>query len=129
MKFLCLAYGAEKDWVALSKDEQASLLAQDDVMRVRGDLVAAVASTVTTVRSWDGTPKTSDAPYPGLPAPLAGFGIIEANDLEEAIRLVANTPCARARGAVELRPIVMLNEWQTGEPNSTAGTELRTGIR
>ena len=26
MKYLCLAYGAEKDWKALSADEQAALL-------------------------------------------------------------------------------------------------------
>jgi hypothetical protein len=37
---------------------------------------------------------------------LAGFSLIEAADLEEAIRLVADTPCARAKGAVELWPVV-----------------------
>ena len=42
MKFLCLAYGAEKDWKALTKDEQDALLAQDDVLRKPGALMAAV---------------------------------------------------------------------------------------
>ena len=46
MKFLCLAYGAEKDWKALTKDEQDALLAQDDVLRKRGALMAAVAPEV-----------------------------------------------------------------------------------
>jgi len=39
------------------------------------------------------------------PPPLAGFGVIDAADLDEAIRLVEGTPCARAKGAVELWPI------------------------
>jgi hypothetical protein len=109
VKFLCLAYGAEKDWLALSKPEQDELLAQDEVLRARGSLVAAVEQGVTTVRAWDGTPSLSDLPFAPLPAPLAGFGVIEAADLDEAIALVAKTPCARAGGAVELRAIVALN--------------------
>jgi len=109
MKFLCLAYGAEPDWLALSKQEQDELLAQDDVLRSRGSLVAAVEQNVTTVRAWDGTPSLSNEPFAPLPAPLAGFGVIAAVDLAEAIALVANTPCARAGGAVELRPIAAIN--------------------
>jgi hypothetical protein len=42
--------------------------------------------------------------------PLAGFGIIEAADLNEAIALVKDTPCARAGGAVEIRAITAMNE-------------------
>ena len=109
VKYLCLAYGAEQDWLALSKQEQDDLLAQDEVLRSRGSLVAAVAPSVTTVRAWDGTPALSNEPFAQLRAPLAGFGVIEAADLAEAIALVANTPCARAGGAVELRPIAAIN--------------------
>lgn len=111
MKFLCLAYGEEKDWVALSEKEQRALLAQDDVLRQRGDIVAAVAQTPTVVRAWDGTPNTTEGPFAASTAPLAGFGVIEAADLDEAIRLVKDTPCARAGGAVELRPITQINDF------------------
>ncbi len=48
MKFLCLAYGAEKDWKALTKQEQETLLAQDEMLRRRGVLMAAVQATATT---------------------------------------------------------------------------------
>jgi hypothetical protein len=44
----------EKDWNALSNTEQDELLAQDEVLRARGDLVAAVGEA-TTLRAWDGT--------------------------------------------------------------------------
>ena len=36
--------------------------------------------------------------------PLAGFSIIEADSLDEVVQLVADTPCARAKGAIEIRP-------------------------
>jgi len=105
MLFLCLAYGDEKDWKALSKEEQDALLAQDEVLRGRGATMASVHPTVTTVRAWDGTPTMSSAPVGNASPPLAGFSILEAESVEEAVRLVANTPCARAKGAIEIRPI------------------------
>jgi hypothetical protein len=110
MKYLCLAYGDEKDWIALSKSEQDELLAQDEVIRRRGALMAAVRLTVTTVRAWDGTPKTTEGPFAESRAPLAGFSIIEADSLDEVVQLVAGTPCARAKGAIEIRPILAIND-------------------
>ena len=110
MKYLCLAYGNERDWERLDKQEQDELLAQDEVLRQRGDIVAAVATTATTVRAWDGTPTTTSETFAHTKAPLAGFSIIEAPTLDEAVRLVADTPCARAKGAVELRPIDQIND-------------------
>ena len=38
-------------------------------------------------------------------SPLAGFSIIEAEDVDEVVRLVSNTPCARAEGVIEIRPL------------------------
>lgn len=37
--------------------------------------------------------------------PVAGFAVIEARDVEEAVRLVSGTPCAVARGVVEVWPL------------------------
>lgn len=105
MKFLCLAYGREEDWNEFSQQEQQSLLAQDEVLRARGDYVAAVEPTVTTVTNWNGIPQTNNEPLSNSRAPLAGFSIIEAANLDEAIQLITNTPCARAKGAVEVRPL------------------------
>jgi hypothetical protein len=109
MKYLCLAYGSEKDWKALTESEQTALLAQDDALRERGDLVAAVGLEVTAVRSWNGTSVTSEGSLANSRLPLAGFGIIEAADMNEAVQLVAHTPCARAKGVVEVRPITVMN--------------------
>jgi hypothetical protein len=106
VKFLCLAYGSEEDWNALNADEQHALLAQDEVLRERGDYVAAVHDEVVTVRNPDGTTIRSYDPFARSYLPLAGFGIIEAESIDEAVRLVENSPCARAKGAVELRRLM-----------------------
>ena len=105
MKFLCLAYGREEDWVKLSGQEQQSLLAQDEVLRKRGDVVTAVEPTITTVTNHDGILITTDESFAKSNAPLAGFSVVEADKLDEAIELISNTPCARANDAVEIRPV------------------------
>jgi hypothetical protein len=69
-------------------------------------------SAETTVRAWGGKPTTTDGAFADSKAPLAGFSIIEAADLDEVIRLVAGTPCARAKGAIEIRPIMAINDFE-----------------
>ena len=103
MKFLCLAYGDEDGWNSLTESEKQEVLAQDAVIRNRGDLMAAVHTQVTSVRKWGGNRAVTGAPYAQHPLPLAGFAVIEAGSLNEVIDLVANTPCARARGVIEIR--------------------------
>lgn len=109
MKYLVLAYGAEADWKELTADRQAELLKADAVMVARGDTVGAVENAATTVTAPDGELTVTTGTFASSRAPLAGFGVIEAADLDEAVRLVADTPCVRAKGAVELRPIMGLN--------------------
>ena len=106
MKFLCLAYGSEKDWLALTPQEQDELLAQDAVLRDRGAIMSAVETNVTTVTAWDGSPQARNGSFAKSSVPLAGFSIIEAADIDEAVQLVAGTPCARAKGAIEIRPLL-----------------------
>src|SRR5690349_20740847 len=104
MKFLCLAYGDEAGWQSLTADEQRDALAHDQVIRDRGNLMSAVKPVVTSVRNWDGRLDVSDAPSSASGLPLAGFAVIEADSVEAVIALVKDTPCARARGVIEIRP-------------------------
>jgi hypothetical protein len=103
MKFLCLAFGDEAGWNSLTDAEKAEVLTQDDVIRSRGATMSAVRPQVTFVRNWEKKLEVSKQPHAaGLP--LAGFSIIEAEDLDEVVKMVANTPCARARGVIEIHP-------------------------
>lgn len=103
MKFLCLAYGDEAGWDSLSDAEKAEVLAQDEVIRSRGATLSAVRPQVTSVRNWDKKLEITHQPVVAC-LPLAGFSIIDADSIEEVVELVANTPCARARGVIEVRP-------------------------
>lgn len=104
MKFLCLAYGSEAGWNSLTDDEKRDVLAHDAVIRDRGNLMAAVQTRVTSVKNWDGNLEVTDTSHANFDLPLAGFSVIEADSVEEVVGLVANTPCARARGVIEIRP-------------------------
>jgi hypothetical protein len=105
MRFLCLAYGNEEDWKALSEEQRRELLAGDDVLRRRGATVAVVGGP-TVVTAGDGSTTTRSTPYAEAPAPLVGFSLVEAEDIDEVVLLVAATPCAVAGGAIEVRPLV-----------------------
>lgn len=109
MKFLCLAYGGEAGWNRLSASDKDEVLAADAAIRARGDLMSAVRAEVSTVTNWDGDVRISGTPYAQHSLPLAGFSVVEADTLEEVIRLVAKTPCARAEGYIEIRAL-----WDTG---------------
>ncbi len=103
MKFLCLAYGDEAGWNSLSDGEKQEVLSNDKVILDRGDLMSAVQPKVTTVRNWDEELEIKDEPFAKNELPLAGFSVIEANSVEDVIELVKNTPCARAKGMIEIR--------------------------
>ena len=110
MKYLCLAYGDEDGWNSLTDSEKEEVLAQDAVIRDRGSLMSAVHPEVTSVRNWDSILEVSDEPYMQNALPLAGFSVIEAESIDEVIELVANTPCARAKGVIEIRPFWDLSD-------------------
>jgi YCII-related domain len=49
--------------------------------------------------------KTENSAYLSSALPVAGFAVIEAADLAEAIKIVSKTPCAVAHGVVEVWPL------------------------
>jgi hypothetical protein len=48
---------------------------------------------------------TRSAAFMSSPLPIAGFAIVEAADIAEAIDLVSKSPCAVAHGVVEVWPL------------------------
>jgi hypothetical protein len=49
---------------------------------------------------------TTDGPYAETKEALTGYYLIEADDLEEAVRIAAELPAAWG-GAVEVRPVIL----------------------
>jgi hypothetical protein len=65
-----------------------------------------IAGQPVQVRNRDGAGVgTTDGPFMRSDLPIAGFAVIEASTLEEAVSLVSNTPCAVAHGVVEVWPM------------------------
>ena len=65
--------------------------------------------TATTVRVRNGQVSVTDGPFAETKEQLAGFYLIDANDLDEAIALAARIPPAQ-EGSVEVRPIRPIRE-------------------
>ena len=105
MKYLCLVYGDEN---ALESVPYSECLAYDATLRKSGHCLASEAlqpvHTATTVRVRNGRQSVTDGPFAETKEQLAGFYLVEARDLNEAIQLAAKSPPARV-GSIEVRPI------------------------
>jgi hypothetical protein len=112
MKYLCLIYNDEKKLDAMPQGERAALageaLAYDEELRQTGHLIAAQAlqggETATTVRVRNGRLFTTEGPAADAKQQVGGLLLIEARDLNEAIRLASKMPEARA-GSIEIRRV------------------------
>lgn len=111
MQYVLLIYGEEpsesapEDVMAAEYQEYGEFTA---FLRERDAMLAGEAleptSTATTVRVVDGKTLTTDGPFAETKEALGGFYLVEAADLDEAIRFAAMIPGAR-HGSVEIRPV------------------------
>lgn len=94
--------------VALARSAAPASISYDDALRKGGHFVAAQAlesvSSATTVRLRSGKVSITDGPFAETNEQIGGFILIDAKDLNEAIRLASHIPAIRL-GAVEVRPI------------------------
>jgi hypothetical protein len=112
MKYLCLVYYDEKKLDALSKREYDSLvdevLSYRETLRSSGHYIASdglePVNTAVTLRVRNGQLSTMDGPFAETKEQLGGFLLIEARDLNDAIRVAAKLPPMRL-GCVEVRPV------------------------
>jgi hypothetical protein len=105
MKYLCLVYLDEQRLKAI---EDRECQACGDAFRQSGVLVAAEAlekvATAATVRVRNGRMTVVDGPFAETKEQLAGFYLLDARDLNEAIQMAARIPPAR-EGSIEVRPV------------------------
>ncbi len=104
MKYVCLVYGEEGAIRALP---DAPCAAYAGSLDASGHLIVGQAlqgvATATTVRVRDGKTSVVDGPFAETKEQLAGFYLIEARDLDEAIGIAAGIPPAGV-GSIEVRP-------------------------
>jgi hypothetical protein len=105
MKYLCLVYLEQQKLHAV---EDAECFSCGERLRANGSLLAAEAlqpvDTATTVRVRNGRMTVTDGPFAETKEQLAGFYLVEARDLNDAIQIASKIPPAR-EGSVEVRPV------------------------
>ncbi len=110
MKYLCLVYLDEKRLDELPDED---CVAYDTAIRKNGQCLASEAlesvQAATTVRMRNGKVSITDGPFAETKEQLAGFYMIEARDLNEAIQVASKIPPARV-GSIEVRPVRPIRE-------------------
>ena len=105
MKYVCLVYGEEKQIQAMTDDE---CMAYDQSLRDAGRCLASEAlqpaNTAKTVRVRHGKVSITDGPFAETKEVLAGFYLIDAPDLDQAIKMASQIPPAQF-GTIEVRPV------------------------
>ncbi len=117
MKFMLLIYNDSTLLDALPKAEFDSrmrhCLAHADELRDDGKLLDSqmlgAPAAAKSVRIRNGRQTTTDGPFAETKEVIAGFNLIEAESMDEAVRMAAEFPWAKT-GCVEVRPIVDFDE-------------------
>lgn len=109
-EYLVLIYGDEKVWE--NADEAMTKRVMDAHMQfgekhgasIRGGNALEATSTATTIRKGStGDLNVTDGPFTETKEALGGYYIIEAPDLDAALKIAGDVPAEN--GGVEVRPI------------------------
>jgi len=111
MKYLCLIHLDEEALAAMPAAEMSTLNAAhldfNDGLRKTGHFIVAEAlepaATTATLRVRQGKTTVTDGPFAETKEMVAGFYLIEARDLDEAVAIAARIPSAPL-GTIEVRP-------------------------
>jgi hypothetical protein len=113
MKYLCLIYVDHDKWDALTPEEHRALATEtglfNDELCASGRSLGCTRlqpiETASTVRVGLGGPIVTDGPYAETKEHLGGYLLLDARDMNDAIRLAAKFPPAKY-GCVEVRPVL-----------------------
>lgn len=104
-KFVAIGYGDREGYERTDPRLRDDAHAHDQRLRDSGVLMG-IAGTAVQVRNHaaEGV-ETETGSFLRSSLPVAGFAVLEAATIDEAVELVANTPCAVAHGVVEVWPL------------------------
>ena len=110
MHYALLIYERPANYEGLGDDERRAMTAEymavGEDPAVVGSAHLQPISMATTVRVADGDTLVTDGPFADTKEALGGFYVIEAPDLDVALRLAKICPA----GNVEVRPVLELPE-------------------
>jgi hypothetical protein len=105
-KFVTIGYGDRAGYERTPKDIRDAAHAHEaELMKKRGALIGVAGAPVQVRNPSAAGVQTENSAFMSSALPVAGFAVIEAADLSEAIKIVSQTPCAVAHGVVEVWPL------------------------
>ncbi|RAI02496.1 transcription initiation protein [Acuticoccus sediminis] len=104
-KFITIGYGDPADYDRTPQVVRDAAHAQDAKLVSEGALVGIAGAPVQVRNPNAASMETRNGPFMTSDLPIAGFAVIEAASLEEAIDKVSRVPCAVAHGVVEVWPL------------------------
>lgn len=104
-KFVTIGYGDQVGYDRTPPAIRNAAHAHDATLRKDGVLMGIAGKPVQVRNPAAAGVETAEGPFMTSSLPVAGFAIIEAADLAEAIEMVSRTPCAVAHGVVEVWPL------------------------
>ena len=130
MRYICLSYLGPTTWDTMSdSSSQASMaefFAYDAQLRKNGHIIGGEglqsARNAATLRFENGQVCVTDGPYAETKEQLAGFFVLEATDLNQAIQLMSKHPAVRG-GAIEIRPVADATAMQRERERWLAATK------
>lgn len=120
MKYICLGYMNDETWETMSEKERNNFVDQcflyDDELRKTGRYTGGEAlqpaTSAATLRIRGGKVSVTDGPFVETKEQIGGIMILEAKDLNDAIRLMSKHPSlhlGKGGGSWEIRPAADLN--------------------
>lgn len=104
-KFITIGYGDQAGYDRTPQPIRAAAHKHDANLRFQGVVMGIVGAPVQVRNPEARGVETLDGPFMSSDLPVAGFAIIEADDLAAAIEMVSRVPCAVAHGVVEVWPL------------------------
>lgn len=104
-KFITIGYGDQAGYDRTEPTVRDAAHAQDARLRAEGALMGVAGQPVQVRNPGAARLYTLDGAFMSSALPIAGFAVIEAADLAEAIEKVSLVPCAVAHGVVEVWPL------------------------
>ena len=105
-KFVTIGYGDRAGYDRTDPSVRDAAHQHDEGLCDDGALMGIAGPPVQVCNHDDAGVDTTDGPFLRSGLPIAGFAVIEAATLEEAVNLVSRTPCAVAHGVVEVWPLL-----------------------
>jgi hypothetical protein len=104
-RFITIGYGDQAGYDRTPQAVRDAAHAQDARLRAEGALMGIAGAPVQVRNPEAAGVETRDGPFMASVLPIAGFAVIEAADLADAIEKVSRVPCAVAHGVVEVWPL------------------------